>query len=305
MSGSSDVIEFGFDDGKIIKPSGLEQFKLSRAGEKARISLCAFKKLSDGVIVQKSRERWDGMSEEERQGKTISTSLTDAEKLDLVQRVDKKIAERLGKPVEEVREIDRLDITNPRFWMGFSHYKDGVGTIRCLGKYNGSTLVTPGRCCNEIGEADQHAVTAIIQYPVAEHLQVNAQLFKERQYTYCWMYKMSAKQFKRLEGTFVEARAEGRSTMDLKVTLDGDPKFKKHLYESASCVWAKEDMDPDTRAWVLDQGLRAAKHCQGSLGMEITEAKLLEKLGKSPAALSSGAAEAAPRANMSYSGLLD
>lgn len=301
----SDVIEFGFDDGKVIKASGVEEFKLARAGEKARITLIAFKKYSDGIIAKKAKERWENMSDGEKEGKSLSLSLlTDQEKLDLVTQIDKKLAERLGKPVEKLFETDRLDITKPKFWMGFTHYKDGVGTIRCLGKYVGSTLEKPGKCCDKFGEAEQHAVTPILQYPVGEHLQPVIQMMKDKVYTYIWLYKMSSKQYKRLESTFVEAAADGKPTMDLKVTLDGEPKYKKHLYESAVCTWAKEDFDAELRNWILDQGLRAAKHCPNRLGMEITEQKLLEKLGESPAALASGAAEAAPKVQSSYAGLL-
>lgn len=301
----SDVLEFGFDDGKVIKDSSVEEFKLEKGG-KARISLVAFKKLSDGVILKKVKERFENFSEEEKAKRPLSLSLlSDQEKLDVIAAVDKRIAEKLGKKPEEVKEIDRLDITKPKFWMGFTHYRDGVGTIRCMGTYKGTTLIEPGKCCEKIGDAEQRAVTIVLQYPIGEHMQPNLEMMKQRLYTNVLLYKMSAKQYKRLESTFVEAQSDGKPTMDLKTSIDGDPKFKKHLYETASCFWAREDFDPEVRAWILDQALRAAKHCPNNLGMEMTPQKFLEKLGESPAAMASGASEDRPKVQGSYVGLLD
>lgn len=302
----SDVMEFGFDDGKVIKNAGIEEFKLSKAGEKARISLIAFKKYSDGILAKKAKERWENMSAEEQKGKKLSLGLfTDSEKLEIITSIDKKLADKLSKPVTDLREIDRLDTTSPKFWMGFTHFRDGVGTFRCMGTYNGSTCVEAGKCCDDNGDAEQKAVTIVLKYPVGEHMQPDIEMMKKWQYTEVLLYKLSAKQYNRLEGSFLEARAEGKPRMDLKVTLDGDPKYKKHLYETANCVWGKEDFPEDVRDRILDQGLRASKHCPNNLGMELKLQQYLEKIGQSPAAMASGANEEKPKMVGGYAGLMD
>lgn len=302
----SDVMEFGFDDGKVIKNAGIDEFKLSKSGEKARITLIAFKKYSDGILVKKAKERWEGLSEEDRVKKPLSLALfTDQEKLEIIQNIDKKLAERLSKPVADLREIDRLDTTSPKFWMGFTHFREGVGTFRCMGQYKGSTLVEPGKCCDDNGDAEQKAVTIILKYPIGEHMQPNMDLMKQRLYTEVLLYRLSAKQYNRLEGTFLEARQEGKERMDLKVTLDGDPKFKKHLYESSQCFWGKDNFDVETKDWILDQGLRASKHCPNNLGMELKLQQYLEKVGQSPTAMASGANEDRPKMVGGYGSLID
>lgn len=301
----SDVMEFGFDDGKVIKNSGIDEFKLEKNG-KARISLIAFKKYSDGILAKKAQERWGNFTDEEKAKKPLSLSLfTDQEKLEILANIDKKLAERLSKEVKDLKEIDRLDTTMPKFWMGFTHFKDGVGTMRCMGVYKGSTLVEAGKCCDDMGDAEQRTVTIVMKYPVGEHMQPNMDMIKQRLYTEILLYKLSAKQYNRLEGCFVEARQEGKERMDLKVTLDGDPKYKKHIYETANCFWAREDFDPESRAWILDQGLRAAKHCPNNLGMELKLQQYLEKVGQSPAAMASGANEDRPKMVGSYGSLID
>ncbi len=304
----SDVMEFGFDDGKVIKNSGIDEFKIEQKGGRARISLVAFKKYSDAILVRKVKERWENMSESERAGKSLSLSLfTDQEKLDIISKVDAKLAEKLGVPVEKLREIDRLDTESPKFWMAHTHFRDGVGTFRCMGTYKGSTLLEAGRCCDDNGEAEQRAVTIVLKYPVDEKLIPNEQMMKDRLYTEILLYKLSAKQYNRLESTFLEAREDGKPRMDLKVTLDGDPKYKKHVYETSTCFWGKENFDPATRDWILDQGLRATKHCPNNLGAELKLQAYLEKIGQSPAAMGSGAAEDRPKsmAGGNYKSLID
>ena len=48
----SDAIEFGFDDAKVIKNQGIDQFKLSKDGERARVSVISFKKFHDDIIFE-------------------------------------------------------------------------------------------------------------------------------------------------------------------------------------------------------------------------------------------------------------
>ena len=296
MSGNNNsVIEFGFDDGKVIKTQGVDAFKQGKPGEKSKISIIAFKRYHDGVLAQKARDK---------QG-----PLTDEEKADFISRVDTKLAANLKKEVKDLTEVDRLDIKSPRFSFAFTHFNDGVGTIRCLSRHEGTTLVRPELCCDKFGDADQTVATVIMQYPVDDNFQVDAEDLVRRKHTKFFIWKLSAKKFKKVEGTYIDQRNDGRPVIDLNVTLDGDPKFQKQLIESASTAfWARDGFDPGTRAWILDQGLRAYKYVQNSLGFDLSKEKLIEKLGgqaQSAAALSSGEASAEqPKLIGSYDDLL-
>lgn len=290
------IVEFGLDDAKVIKPQGIERFKQDRSGHTDRVSLIAFKTFAESIIASKTREKGE--------------PLTDEEKAELVKKIDTKLAEQLGKKVEDMNEIDRLDIKQPRFSFAYTHFQDGVGSIRCLGKWNGSTLVKPGLCCQKMGDASQHVATVILRYPLTSEGLVDPRLLKERQYTNVEIWRMSAKKFKQVEGVYIEARANDLPIIDMKVTLDGDSKYQKQRIENGmTAFWAREDTDPEIRAWVLDQGLRAYKHVQKELGYPMSAEKLAEKLGgqaASAAALSGGeAAAAAPKLQPSYDELLD
>lgn len=290
---SGDILEFGFDDGKVIKNNAIDQFKQTRPGEKSRLSIVSFKKFSDTILAQKARDK--------------GAPLSDAEKADFISKVDKKLAEQLGKPVEALTEVDRLDIKSPRFAFAYTHYRDGVGTIRCASKYEGSTVAKPELCCNKLGDADQTVAVICMSYPVKDSLQVDEELLAARKYVNFYIWKMSAKKFRKLEDAYKEARGDDKFTIDLIVTLDGDPKYQKQQISAGSnAVWAKGKLDADTRNWVLDQGLRNWKHITNSLGFEMKMDKLAEKLGMSagPALGDGGSTDNVPRLVSNYDDLL-
>jgi len=287
------VLDFGLDDAKVIKPQGIERFKQEKSGHMDRVSIIAFKTFAEVVLAAKAREKGE--------------PLTDEEKAEYVTKIDAKLAENLKKPVEELTEIDRLDIKQPRFSFAFTHYKDGVGSVRCLSQWQGTTLIKPALCCKQMGDADQTVATIILRYPIDEQGQVDPELLKKRRYTHIETYRMSAKKFKQVEGVYIDARANSMPVIDMKVTLDGDPKFQKQRIENGlSAFWARDDTDPEIRAWVLDQGLRAYKHVKKELGFQMNAEKLAEKLGGGAShALSSPEAGAStPKLQPSYDDLL-
>lgn len=288
---SSEVMEFSFDDGKVIKNNAVDLFKQTRSGEKTRLSLISFKKFSDGVLASKARDK--------------GAALTDAEKADFIAKVDKKLAEQLGKPVEALTEVDRLDIKAPRFAFAYTHYRDGVGSVRCASKYEGSNVVRPELCCNKLGDADQTVAAVIMSYPVKDGMQVDEELLAARKYVNFYIWRMSAKKFRKLEDAYKEARGDDKFTIDLIVTLDGDPKYQKQqIVPGSNAVWAKGKLDSEARNWVLDQGLRMWKHVPNNLGYEMKMDKLAEKLGMGSPSLSGGDATEAPRLVSSYDDLI-
>lgn len=279
---SNGIMDFGFDDSKIIKSQGIDQFKLERSGARACISIVSFKRFHDQAMVKKAKEKGGPLSDEE--------------KADIVRRVDAKLAERLKKSVEDLSEVDRLDITNPKFSVASTHYGDGIGTVRCLSKYEGSVCTKPDVCCDKLGDADQTVATVVLQYPIDEKGNVDGDLLTQKKYTYFLCYKMSSKNFKKVENAYIDARGEGRQVVDMKVTLDGDPKYKKHIIVAGTTAfWAREGFDPELRHWILDQGLRAQKYIPNNLGFEMKREQLIERLGgieQSKNALAGGEASA-------------
>jgi hypothetical protein len=280
----SNIMDFGFDDSKVIKTSGVERFKQDRSGRCDRVSLVAFKTFHDVILVAKAREK--------------GGALTDQEKAEICAKIDAKLGENLSKKPEDLTEVDKLDIKSPRFSFAFTHWGDGVGGIRCLSTYEGTTLVKPELCCKKMGDADQTVATVMLQYPVDKDNQVDMDLLRERKYTELWIWKLSSKKFKKVEGAYIDARNDNRPVVDLKITLDGDPKYQKQVIEVASsAVWAREDTDPAIRLWVLEQGLRGYKYVKESLGFEMKAETLAEKLGG--AAASAAALAASPETSAS------
>lgn len=293
----SDIMEFSFDEAKVIKAQGIDRFKLNRSGEIGRVSIIAFKSFHDMVLAQKARDKKEALTEEEKRV--------------YIDKINAKLGEQLGKDPKELVEIDRLDIKAPKFWTSYTHFREnGIGTIRCLSKYSQGKLAKPDICCEQMGDADQTVATIVLVYPVDKSGMVDMDLLKMRKYTEVQTVKMSAKKYKKFENLYLEARTNNMPVIDIKITLDGDPKYQKFVVENGyTATWAKEDADPELRHWVLDQGLRAAKYIKNELGFEMTREKLAERLAGGAAsaqALSSGeASAAAPQLKTSYDSLID
>jgi len=286
----SDIVDFGFEESKVIKPAGIERFKLGRPGEIARISIVSFKRYSDTKIAQKTREK--------------GSPLTDEETADIIAKIDAKLKEKLGK--ETLTEADRTDIMSPRFSFSFTHYDDRVGGLRCLSKYQGMNVVKPELCCEKFGDAEQTIATVVMIYPTNRDGSIDTDYLKAKKNIDFQILKMTAKKFKKIESVYADSRQNEEGVIDLKVTLDGEPKYQKFVIESGRvAAWARKDADEELRAWVIDQGIRCHKYVKNELGFEMSREKLVEKLNASSSQSTPETTSDKPRVQGSYNKLLE
>jgi hypothetical protein len=262
----SQVIDFGFDDANIIKISNADVFKQSKNGEIARVSLIWFKTHHESYLKKETIKK--------------GGPLTNEETAALFEKIDKKLAEKLNKSIEQLTEVDRLNIGEPKFKMNRVHYKEGLGTIKCLSRYEGSTIVKAEECCNRLGDADQRIGTVIMTYPIGDEEQIDFDLLNAKKYTKFWIYVLAPKKAMTIKSCYDEAKREGGDVIDLKVKLDGDPKFQKQIITGTrSAGWAKDTTNPEIKNWILEQGLRLQKYIVQNLGYDMKVETMLEKLG--------------------------
>lgn len=284
------IIEFSFEDSRVIKPSGMEKLKLGRPGEVARVSIVSFKKYTDSIIAQKSREK--------------EAPLSDDEKAAIIAKVEAKLKEQLGKA--ELTEADRTDIMAPRFSVAFTHYDDRVGGLRCLSKYQGANVTKAELCCEKFGDADQTIATVVMLYPLNRDHSVDMDYLKARKNIDFQILRMTSKKFKKIEGVYADSRQNEMGCIDLKLTLDGEPKFQKFLIESGqTALWARKDADPELRAWVIDQGIRSHKYVKNELGFEMSREKLVEKLNAAGSSSTPATEADKPKIQGGYGKLLE
>ncbi len=286
----SDIVDFGFEESKVIKPAGIERFKLGRSGEIARVSIVSFKKYSDTKIAQKTREK--------------GAPLTDDEKTEIIAKIDAKLKEQLGK--SELTEVDRTDIQAPRFSFSFTHYDDRVGGLRCLSTYQGQNVVKQELCCEKFGDAEQTIATVVMLYPTNRDGSIDMDYLKAKKNIDFQVLRMTSKKFKKIESTYNDARANEESVIDLKLTLDGEPKFQKFLIESGrTAAWARKDADPELRNWVIEQGIRCHKYVKNELGYEMSKDKLVEKLNAAGSQSTPETTSEKPKLQAGYGKLLE
>lgn len=285
----SDVYDFGFDEAKAIKVNQVDKFSQKKHGEINIVSIVSFKKFQDVIFAEKSKEK--------------GSPLTDHEKSEFDQKIRKNLSERLNKPVDSLTEVDFLQLNKPKFSFSYTHYQDGIGLIRCVGKYENGVLSKAGLCCDKIGDAEQTIATVIMTYPMDDTHQVDSDLLKAKKYTNFYVWRLNAKKYKKIESVYTAARNDNREVIDMKVTLDGDPKYQKQMIENhSSAFWARDSTDPEVRRWVLEMGLKNAKHVPTQLGFQMTADKLADRLGGGSSA---PAEEEKPRLVSGYSSLIE
>lgn len=281
---SSDLIEFGFDDGGVVRSNSIDFFKQTRNKEESRVSIISFSKQSESFFKRKARE---------------GVAYTDQEKLEVITKMDERIAEHLKKDVKDVTEVDRLDLNNPKFWSSNVHFKEGLGTFRCLSDYHDGKVTRADICCKNVNDPTQTIMVAVLVYPVdRKNGGIDLDLLRERKCTEVQFWKLSAIKYGHIKSLYNDAQADNRMTIDLKVVMDGDPKYQKQVITTGqNAVWARPDMGPDLKEWVLDQGLRSAKHIERSLGRKLKKEELAEKLGLSNGSPALAASADAPVLN--------
>jgi hypothetical protein len=294
----SEVIEFGFDQASLIKAPGCDPFKQTRPGEVSRVSIISFHKRIDVILREKANEK--------------GGPLTDSEKADLIQKVDERIAAQLSKNVADLTEVDRLDVRKPKFAMAFTHYSDGVGTVRCKSKREGANIVKAEMCCDRIGDADQTAATLVIAYPTDKNGEVDIELINRnaQKYITVGVWKLGSKKFKKVDSEYKGALEDSKDkvVLDLIVELDGDPKYQKQIIKNPkTALWCRDDFNPEARNWILEQGLRNWKYVANSLGFDMKLDAMGKKLDEAGGKLSGGSSsDDKPRLSSgSYKNLLD
>lgn len=263
----SDIVEFSFEDGNVVNPNSFEAWKQTSAKKPNIISIISFKSYLEMKIAISTKEKGKALSEQE--------------KAELSMEIDAKLAEKYGKKVEDLTTVDRLNFRAPKFQMARTHYKDGIGTIRCTSTFNGNTMVKSDVCCEKIGDPDQTVGAPIIVYPTNQNGTVNTRVLNEKEMTEFFIWKLSAKKYRSVELEYTNARTDNQFVIDLNVTLDGEAKYQKQIIKKATqAVWAKEsEINPEVRTWILEQGLRLNRSVEQFLGYKMKRQDLLEKLG--------------------------
>lgn len=296
----SNLMDFSFDDGKVIQAQGIEKFKQEKSNQQNKVSIVAFKSHAETVFAAKAKERGEPLSDEE--------------KAELNSKVDVKLAENLGKKVDDLTEIDRLNLKSPRFSVAWTHYGEGIGTIRCLSERDKSgQVVKPALCCkatSRLKEAEQKIATLVMVYPTDEEGKIEHDIFMQRKFTRFEIWRLTPKKFRAIQSCYTDARENNVEIVDLRVVLDKDPKYQNQVISNpVGAAWAKDDVDPEVRNWVLGTALKNYKYVKNELGFEMSVEKLSEKLSgmqASSSALSEGSASASsPRVQNSYKNLLD
>jgi hypothetical protein len=138
-------------------PNQLEWFKGDK-GRTYRISLLYFHPI-EASIIRRARKK----------AKTEGVELTKDQAIALVKQALTKRAEELGKAVDQLTPVDKLDLNHVRFKKVLAHYKEGVGyALSRLGKDGPEA----DKIWQMMGDQKKYFCTVALIYPTKPQGQV-------------------------------------------------------------------------------------------------------------------------------------
>jgi hypothetical protein len=143
-------VGLGTEDKKHARSNQLDWFK-GEKGRSYRVAFLYFNPLDASIVLaMKARAKKEGKE------------LTKAEVVEKINQALAKRAEQIGKPVDELAEWDKLDITNVRFKKIEAHYKEGVGFVLSrLGKDGPEA----DQVWKTMGDVKNYFTTVLLVYP--------------------------------------------------------------------------------------------------------------------------------------------
>jgi hypothetical protein len=154
-----DDVGLGEDDrAETTAPNQLEWFK-GEQGRTYRIALIYFNPIEASLIKRaKAKAKADGKT------------LDKAKVIEAVKQALAKRAEKLGKAVDQLSEVDKLDLHNVRFKKVKAHYKEGVGyALSRLGKDGPEA----DKVWQMMGDVKTYFNTVVLIYPTSPDGKVN------------------------------------------------------------------------------------------------------------------------------------
>lgn len=300
------VMQFGFDDADAVINTELPIYQQSASEKKSRISVISFKTHLQVWIDKFISENKAAPSTEE---------INEQRK-----KIDEKLSAHLSKPVDELTEVDRLNIQVPAFASAMVHYKQGVGSVQCISKWDKGSRTTNEICCERMEEPKQKIACSIVNYvALNDDLEPNMDVLRLKQGMKFNAWMMNPSKYTSVKVSYNDGRRQLRemeentgrklpAVFDLKCELDGDPKFQNQKLSHMGCKWAHSSIPKEIQNYVLAQGLKIFKLIEKGnkqMGYEISKEKLIEKLSSgSSSSSSSSASDDRPQLNSDYDALI-
>ena len=281
--------EYAFDDDVALdqdeKNAGSTKQEWLRFGTKGQQIRAAFVYLYtvDANAVRSARK------EAYRAGKTVSRQ----EEVAIAKAALTKRAEELGKPLEKLTPVDRLDLSIAHFKALKAHYHESVGyAISRLGKDGAEG----DQVWKRMGDVKSYFTTLLLIYPVNSEGAVDRETFGaqvKQGKLKLLPWRFSSKTYEEIFGVNEGLRDNGLSlvSQDVKITCD-NPKYQGvKVVAAGPATWQKNET---VKAAVLTAALNKYDHLNPF--REMTTEQVREKLG---GGASSGSADDASSDNFS------
>ncbi len=251
----SNDIGLGEEDKDRVKSNKVDWYKVTDKGRVDRVSLVYFH-ARDVNVVSKAKKANPAMTVAEMK------ALGDATRLE--------VADKLGKPVDELTAVDLLDITEAKFKALDAGYRDNVGYTLLPKKIEPSEKAIWDKL-----EIKTYVATCLLVYPTDREGNLDRERLAKGWKLMPWRFSAEKyERFKAINKKLSEYGAASVSTVDLTLTCK-DPKFQNVVIDDAGpALWQK---NKDFQRLILTKALEIYPKLNPFKAL--TTEELREKLG--------------------------
>lgn len=205
-----------------------------------------------------------------RRGLKANPKMTKDEQKVLLLGGLQKLAEKLGKSLDQLDEVDMLDMGEARFRTLTSSYKQGIGYVEWPKK------LTPEeeKVWKKLGDKKDYVCTLLLQYPTDKDGEVDRERLAKGWAIKPWRFPAKVYEAIRKANKGAAEHGNSVSSIDLNISCE-DAKFQKiAVTSSGPCIYLKNDK---FKRVVLEKAV--SMYDKLSPFRQMTTDELREKLG--------------------------
>jgi len=263
---TGDDIGLGDEDKGKVNSNQVDWYK-GEKGRTDRVALIYFNSIRQTVLRKALRAKPD---------------LTKDQQKAVVVQVLQKLAEKLGKPVDQLDAVDELDLTEARFRTLSSSYKQGVGYVEWPKKLSPEEE----KVWKKLGEKKDYVCTLLLIYPTDKDGDIDRDRLAKGWTVKPWRFPAKIYEAIRKINRGQAESGNSVASLDLTISCEDTQYQKLSILPAGPSIYLKNDK---LKNMVLSKA--ATMYDKLNPFRQLTTDELREKLGLTGGATGGGSSE--------------
>jgi len=259
--------DIGLGDEDKGKVGNKAEWYKGEKGRTDRVSLVYFNDVKTSALRRALRAKPDLAKDKEGQKRVVIDTL-------------QKLAEKLGKTIDQLDPVDMLDVTEARFKTASASFKEGLGYVEWPKKLSAEEE----KVWKKLGEKREYVFTVLLQYPTDREGDLDRERLAKGWRVLPWRFAPDKFEVIRKINKGLAESGSTIASIDLNFACTDTNYQKITITQAGPCIYLKNDK---LRRMVLEKAVGLYEKL--SL-RQLTTDELREKLGLTSASTGGGGA---------------